>query len=133
MNTSPIVCCVIVLNENNEILLIKRGKEPYINKWSLISGIGYSKKGMTPIEGVVDEVVGDVTALPFNIKNLFSVQDNSQIVLVFSAQVNKSEVIPVSPYVSELKWFTKNELRNLDNLAFDHEEVLNGYTKIKQQ
>lgn len=47
MNTIPTVCCVIVVNNDNRILLIKRGRDPYVNKWSLISGIGYIKKGIT--------------------------------------------------------------------------------------
>jgi ADP-ribose pyrophosphatase YjhB (NUDIX family) len=131
MNSLPAVCCVIVSDQDNRILLIKRGRDPYLNKWSLISGIGYIKKGKTPEEGVVDEVVGDVSALPTNIKNLFSIYSDSQKVIVFSAQVNKEKTIIASPHVTDLKWCTEDELGNFDDLAFDHGEILKKYLSTR--
>jgi 8-oxo-dGTP diphosphatase len=127
MNILPTVCCVIVLDDNNKILLIKRGREPYKNNWSLISGIGYIKKGKSLEEGVIDEVVGDVTALPTNIKKLFSINKDSQEVAVFSAQVNKEEVASASPHVTDMKWCNEDELSNFNELAFDHGEILMKY------
>jgi len=131
MNTSPTVCCVIVLDEDGRILLIKRGRDPYVNKWSLISGIGYAKKGKAVEEGVVDEVIGDIMALPINIKKLFSIYDDSQKVVVFSAQVKNGETILASSHVTDWKWCAEGELGNFDDLAFDHGNILKKYLSAR--
>ncbi len=131
MNIQPTVCCVIVLDRDKRILLIKRGKDPYVNKWSLVSGIGYIKRGMTPKEGVVDEVAGDITALPTNIKKIFSICNDSQEVVVFTAQVKNDETILVLPHVIDLKWCTEGELDNFDDLAFEHEDILKKYLSAR--
>ena len=38
--------CAIVVNKKGEILLAKRAREPYKDKWGLFSGISASLKGL---------------------------------------------------------------------------------------
>lgn len=128
MNKLPTVCCVIVLDKDNNILLVKRGREPHMNKWSLISGTGYTKKEKTLEEGVVDEVFGDIGVLPLNIKKLFSIRIDSQEVVVFIAYVNRDGVIAIPPYVVDICWCTKEEISSFRDLAFDHEAILEKFT-----
>lgn len=104
-----------------------------MNKWALVSGVGYAKKGKTIEEGVVDEVVGDVVATPSQIKRLSSLDDNSQEVIVFSAQVNVNEVVPVAPHANGLMWCDESEFPDLSDLAFDHGEILSRYLLVSKQ
>ena len=52
--------CAVIINRDYEYLLIQRAREPEKKKWSLISGIGGSKKGLPPCEAVQDEVRHDI-------------------------------------------------------------------------
>lgn len=127
MSALPTVCCVIVLDKDQRILLIKRGKDPHMNKWALISGVGYAKKGMTCEEGVIDEVTGDIATPPTTVKRLFLVEDTSQEVLVFSAEIDKDCMKPVLPHATGAKWISPDELDNHDDLAFGHTKILKRY------
>lgn len=75
--------------------------------------------------------MGDVVALPTNIEKLFSIDNNSQEVIVFSALVNSEETAPVAPHAIELKWCTRDEVRNFSDLAFEHEEILERYLSAR--
>ncbi len=107
------------------------GREPFINKWSLVSGVGYAKKRKTVEEGVIDEVSWDIRAIPFDIKKLFSINKNSQKMVVFSAKVNEEHVAPTPPHVVDIKWCTDDELRNFEDLAFEHQYVLKRYLSAR--
>jgi len=126
----PDVCCVIVQNHSGEILLIKRGREPYKDMWSLISGIGYTKQGLSLEDGVKTEVIGDIKVVPENTKHLFDiVDDNLQKVSVYSAEVGNQEILPQKPYVTEVKWFNIKDISSLVQLAFGHNRVLSKFTE----
>lgn len=118
--------CVVVLNSKDELLFIKRGREPYENQWALISGIGYIKKGLSLEEGVADEVMGDVGIKPTDIKFLFSLEDT----LVYEAKVDEHEVSPQPPHVLDSTWKSINQTSELGPLAFEHEEILEKYQTL---
>ncbi len=75
--------------------------------------------------------MGDVGALPTNIKKQFSISNNSQEVIVFSAEINSEEAVPVPPHALELQWCTKDEARDLNDLAFEHVMILKKYLSAR--
>lgn len=121
---SPVVCCVIVLNDKKEILFIKRGKEPYKNNWALISGIGYAKMGPTIEDGAKEEVVGDVGVYPTEVEKLFDIKSGDQDVQVFLARVNVESFKPQAPNTVDWTWRSLDKVEELGDLAFNHREIL---------
>ena len=122
-----IVCCVVCLNEDGKILLIKRGREPYKNTWALIGGVGYAKKDLTPAQGVFDEVTGDVLAEPTSVEYLFTLSNEDVEIQVFKANVDSGKVAAQAPYVLDIKWCTVNEIKELGELAFEHSIILKKF------
>jgi len=130
MNKSKqVVCCVICLNEVGEILLIKREREPYKNKWSLISGVGYLKHGLTPEQGVHAEVVCDVLAVPSDVEYLFTLSHSEGNTKVFGAYIESIKVTPQSPYVTEVAWCSRGDVESFGKLAFEHSDILDKFFK----
>lgn len=68
----PKALCAIITNNNNEILLSKRARNPFKENWSLISGLGASKDGMSSEEGVIYEVNCDLGTNTFKGRYIFT-------------------------------------------------------------
>jgi len=125
--------CAIVINDKKEILLIKRGQEPFANHWALISGIGETKKGLSPEKAVLGEVKWDLQTLFINPKLLFTIRISNDRytdeIIVFVGKVNESKIKLNPPYSSEYKWFSPTDIDKLDQLAFEHKEIITKYLK----
>ncbi len=84
--------CVIVVNDKEKILLVKRGREPFAGHWALISGIGETKKGLSPKEAVLGEVECDLQTSFLEPELLFSIPFNNDEyidgTIVFKCKVN---------------------------------------------
>lgn len=123
--------CAIVINNKNEILLIKRGSEPFKEYWALISGIGESKKGIKPEVGVIEEVNCDLQTESFKGKHAFSLPvKNDKLVdevVVFVGKVNEEEIRVRPPFSLDFKWVSKEEIQNFKNFAFNHQEIIRKY------
>jgi ADP-ribose pyrophosphatase YjhB (NUDIX family) len=130
MEKIPTVCCVIIINKKEEILFIKRGRDPYKGQWALISGIGYAKQGLTIEEATEIEVFGDIKVRPFNIKKLFKINDKHQDIVVFEASVDEKKISPVAPYAEDYIWKSLNKIIELGDLAFDNQKVLQRYSEL---
>ncbi len=123
--------CAIIVNKRDEILLIKRGREPHKDKWALVSGIGESKKGLSPETAVMGEVSWDLGTDSFKGEKIFSIpvkdDDQTDEVIVFLGEVNQSEIKLHPGHSSEYKWVLKKNLQEFTNLAFDHEVIIKKY------
>ena len=125
--------CAIVINEKGEVLLIKRGREPYKNHWALISGTGESKKGRLPEVAVIGEVNCDLSTNSFKGKCIFSVpvedDEFTDEVIIFAGKVDEKE-IKINPGFSEdFRWVSLTDAKVLGNLAFEHSRIIAEYLK----
>ena len=133
MNKKYKVNCAVIINEKNEILLGKRAREPYKNFWGLFSGIGASKKGLVGKDAVIDEVKFDLN-VDFDPKYECSFplidDDFSDEVIVYSGTI-KGEILLNPVAVSKTAWLSYKEACKM-SLAFDHNEIIKKYFKIKR-
>ena len=125
--------CAIVTNEKDEILLIKRGREPFINHWALISGIGETLKGLPVEKAILGEVECDLQVLFIEPKKLFTLpvenDDHIDGTAVFVGSVDESKIKLNPPYSLEYKWFSPNQIEKLGKLAFEHNKIIDRYLK----
>lgn len=127
----PLTTDALVI-EDEEILLIKRKKEPFKNNWALPGGfVNYGERvetccireleEETSLKGEVDQLVGvfsdpkrdprgHVISCAFLLKNI----------------EGKAEA---SDDAKELKWFNINDL---PKLAFDHKEIISSAFSSKR-
>lgn len=126
--------CAIIVNDKGELLLIKRGREPFAGYWALVSGIGETKKGLSPEKAILGEVECDLQTL-FMGKLLFSVpiHDDQYVyeTVVFIGEVDESKIKINPPFSIECKWFSLDEINNLDRLAYEHNEIISRYIREK--
>ena len=122
LNSKP--CTIIVLvNDNNEVLLMKRNHEPSRGKWDLPGG--FVENGESFEEGALREIKEETGLMIKSLSYVTSVTDTydyqdvtySTLAVVFTARCNLSYEITLSDENSEYKWFTRNNLP-IDQLAF---------------
>lgn len=123
--------CAIIKNDKDEILLSKRGREPFKNYWALISGIGANKNGMESEIGVIQEVKADLNTNSFQGKFLFSLplknDPKSNKVDVYIGKINESEIKVNPVYSAGIKWVLINDKDQFQNLAFEHSKIIEKY------
>ena len=129
---SPQIVVVSIIVRKNKFLLVKRAREPFKNHWSIISGLSVMNKKYSsdPLQASNDEVLGDIKCEFTNSKfytYIFSKGDRPTISLIFFGQIKGTPIINTK-YVSDYKWFSIDEVRNLD-LAFEHREILQQFFK----
>ncbi len=120
-----------IINNELNILLIKRDKEPYSNMWSLVGGAVYNDE--TCENAVIRELkekinVEDITPM---LSNVFSDPKRDirfrNISISYYCLTNSDINFSNTNKASEIKWFP---IREVPSLAFDHKEILE--TSIKQ-
>ncbi len=125
--------CAIITNNKDEILLVKRGREPYKGKWSLISGIGESRKGLLPEEAILGEVRGDIGAKFLNSERVLSMgiggDQLTDEVIIFRGNIEESEIKLKPIYSEEYKWIPLDKAL-LEDLAFEHNDILEEYITL---
>jgi len=129
-NKQPLLATAALVIEDNKILLLKRGKEPYKNQWGFPGGIGGFKKTLDPSKSIIEEIRGDV-GCEFNGKFFIYnySKDNETLTLFFIGSITGNPK-PVCKNVLEAKFFKFEEVRKM-NLAFDHNIVLEKYLEQK--
>ena len=123
--------CAIIENDKNEILLTRRAREPFRGYWGLISGVGESKKGIPPEIGIIEDVCCDLGTNSFKGKYLFSLpiekDKMTDEVVVFVGNINKDEIKIQPEFSQEIKWVSKNNPKEFENLAFEHSQIIKRY------
>lgn len=128
---------VIVLNDQDEVLLIKRAVEPHQGRWSIIgrrAEVADNNIEATAARGVkeetgleiqlshlVDVLAGDIIADP----RFFVVQ------IVYEAKI-MGETLKATNEASEFKWLPL-EAALQEDLAFNHRRILQAYASKKAQ
>jgi len=130
---------VIVLNDNNEILLIKRAKNLINGEKYAIPG-GFVDRDETVREAGIREVLEETgyKVEPFLLlrvaDNPNRPQENRQnIAFIYVAKIKGGKKV-LNDEVSEISWFNLNQLPNKNQFAFDHYENIQlyiGYFKEK--
>lgn len=126
------VAIALIVNDQGEILLSKRAKDPFKGKWALIAGVGASKiHGMPPERGVIDEVRADLGTKSFKGQFFFSFPNtqNPEVDenVVFIGKINENE-IKINPEFSlGIKWVSPLNKLGLKGLAFEGDQILEKY------
>ena len=124
----PQLVTAALVIKDKEILLLKRGNEPYKDYWGFPGGIGGWEKTSNPLEAVIEEVRGDVgceftgTFLTVN----YSDNHKPTLTLFYIGSI-AGEPTPVCKNAAEARYFPIQQARSM-KLAFDHNEILE-YTK----
>lgn len=127
--------CAIIVNNKNEILLSKRAREPFKGCWSLISGLGASKDGMSPERGIIYEVGCDLGTNTFRGKQILTLPVKGNIytnaVVVFLGKIDEKD-IKLNPNDSlGIKWVSERDTKELNNLGFEHKTIIQEYLQKK--
>ncbi|MFH0853360.1 MAG: NUDIX domain-containing protein [bacterium] len=122
--------CAVIYNNNNQFLLIKRGRDPFAGRWALVSGIGETKKSLPTDTAVAGEVDCDLRT-NFHGKEVFVLPvENDEFIyetVVFAGTVDESRMTILPPYSMGYAWFTREEIAKLGPLAYEHNEILERY------
>jgi len=104
----------LVIREKG-VLLVKRGREPEPDKWSLPAGL--MKIGETAEETVIRETYEE-TGILIEVEDLLGVYDligggYHYVVICFSCRPVGGELRP-GPDVKDARWFSLEELRHIE-------------------
>jgi len=113
-----------ILIINHEILLIKRGNDPFKDMWALPGGfVDYGEK----TEDAIKREMKEETGLICDITDLFGVYSDpnrdprGHTVSIIYCLIKKDGTLQSGDDASEVKFF---QLSNLPPLAFDHDSII---------
>lgn len=130
-----ITASTVILNSNDEVLLIKRGKDPYKGHWALPGG--FMNMGETTKQCAIREVLEEAGIdLTYRYVELHTVSDvpnrdpRGRVVdFVYHSRLPNPITLVAGDDACEAKFFSLSEVNEL-NIAFDHKEVLLKYFVI---
>jgi len=122
---------IIIINENNDFILIKRKNEPFKNHWAIPGG--FVDYGET-VENAAIREAKEETSIDVKIKKLLGVYSNPNrdprghtVSIVYIANGDFNELSPSSD-AKDGKIYSFEDISSL-NLAFDHEKILKDALK----
>ncbi|PLX27183.1 DNA mismatch repair protein MutT [Candidatus Parcubacteria bacterium] len=128
-------CCssdVIILNEKNEVLLTRRGVEPFKNSWILPGG---RIKQESPVDAAVREVYEEI-GVTVEIDRLYGVYTSEgkdprggRITIAFVGHIVKGTPQKTLEVLDTL-YFAKDELPN--DIGFHHKDILDEFFKYPE-
>ncbi len=124
----PLLATAAIVLKKDEVLLVKRGREPFKGMWSFPGGVGGFKRTDNPDEAVKGEVEYDTGR---NFKGKFFTMNfenfgKPTVVLYYVGEIDGEPVKPIGKNVIEVKYFSIEEALKM-KLGFKHEEILRKY------
>lgn len=129
---------VIIINDNNEVLLVKRAPSLSRGGKYTIPG-GYSDRDETMEEGALRELkeetgyIGEIISL-FHINSApqRAHEDRQNVDMVYIAKTVGGKITE-NAEASEIKWFKQEDLPGEEEFAFDHRETILKYYQYRKQ
>lgn len=130
-NTRNSTATILVLNDQNQVLLIKRKRDPQAGWWAMPGG--YLDWNETLAECAIRELKEE-TSLTVTTVKLVGIYDaidrdkdgRQNIDHCFVGQIPNSQTIHCDPDEVEVaQWFSFDQLP--DNIAFDHRQMIEDY------
>lgn len=123
--------CAIIVNDKGQLILVKRGRDPFKDSWALVSGIGESLKGIPPEIGIHEDVRWDLGTESFKGEYAFSVaienDPRADETVVFVGTVDDSEITMRPGFSLDYKWVDRTDTKSFENLAFEHSQIVQRY------
>ena len=131
----PRVAVDAIIMKNQEILLIQRGKPPFVDSWALPGG--HIELGEI-VEDAVKREIKEETNLEIKIDKLFNVYSKPDrdprghyITIVYACtMINKNQEALGGDDAKKAKFFSIKEITEM-KLAFDHDQIIKDYLNFK--
>ncbi len=127
----PMVVMVVIRNSKGEFLMQKRVPEKG-GDWGVTGG--HPKSGETPIEGIITEVKEEL-GLDFS-KEQFTLYDSGcdgkdcYKMYYVNSDIDISEVTIQKEELSEVKWFSMEELKHMVDVGDLNEDQISCFNKV---
>ena len=119
----------IIVRDGDNILLIKRSKDPFINCWALPGGRVESTD--KDLEQAAKRELFEETNLNSDLKHFKTIGNNTRdprgfsITSVFWTILKPEQTVKAGDDAIDFQWFYLNSLP--DNIAFDHKEIIKKF------
>ena len=127
----PMVVMVVIRNSNGEFLMQKR-VETKGGDWGVTGG--HPKSGETPIEGIITEVKEEL-GLDFSKENFVEYDsgcDGKDCYKMYfvTKDININDITIQQEELSEVRWFTMDELKGMVNSGELNEDQIACFNKV---
>ena len=127
----PMVVMVVIRNSNGEFLMQKR-VESKGGDWGVTGG--HPKSGETPIEGIITEVKEEL-GLDFSKENFIEYDsgcDGKDCYKMYfvTKDININDITIQQEELSEVRWFTMDELKDMVNSGELNEDQIACFNKV---
>jgi len=127
----PMVVMVVIKNSNGEFLMQKR-VESKGGDWGVTGG--HPKSGETPIEGIITEVKEEL-GLDFSKENFIEYDsgcDGKDCYKMYfvTKDININDITIQQEELSEVRWFTMDELKGMVNSGELNKEQIACFNKV---
>ena len=127
----PMVVMVVIRNSNGEFLMQKR-VESKGGDWGVTGG--HPKSGETPIEGIITEVKEEL-GLDFSKENFIEYDsgcDGKDCYKMYfvTKDINVDDIIIQEEELSEVRWFSMDELIHMANLGELNQDQIECFNKV---
>ena len=127
----PMVVMVVIRNSNGEFLMQKRVQSKG-GDWGVTGG--HPKSGETPIEGIITEVKEEL-GLDFSKENFIEYDsgcDGKDCYKMYfvTKDININDITIQKEELSEVRWFTMDELKGMVNSGELNEDQIACFNKV---